>query len=202
MAALVVVVVKIVGDAGLGIGQVGKDEPIPSCEFFGFESQPQAFRLSRTWQGIVVALALPGTTASAVRELGLGGAQQGLVNIAHILPALPDTTSIGVDNQVRGRPLGLPPRPVAEFPQFDLKSARAIASFMVIENGDHFRFPGRLDRPYGLSRLPVTPGIVAAGNRAQNLAKLQDGVKSALLVNEVQCIHGVGGCEKLAMAFF
>ena len=34
VAALVVVIVKIVDDAGLGIGQVGEDGPLPGFEFF------------------------------------------------------------------------------------------------------------------------------------------------------------------------
>ena len=91
---------------------------------------------------------------------------------------------------------------MAEFPQFDLESARVLAAFVVIENGDRFCFPDRLDRPHGLSRLPVPPGIIAAGDRAQDLAKMLDGAKNALLVNEVQRTHGVGGCEKMVMAFF
>ena len=33
VAALVVVTVKIVGDASLGIGQVGEDGPLPGFEF-------------------------------------------------------------------------------------------------------------------------------------------------------------------------
>ena len=47
VAALVVVVVKIVGHAGLGIGQVGKNGPVAGFEFLGFEPEPQAFGLGR-----------------------------------------------------------------------------------------------------------------------------------------------------------
>jgi hypothetical protein len=36
--ALVVVVVKIVGDAGLGIGQVGKNGPLAAFEHLRFEA--------------------------------------------------------------------------------------------------------------------------------------------------------------------
>ena len=49
VAALVVVVVKISSDAGLGVCQVGKDGPVAGGEFLGFEAAPQAFRL-----GVVV----------------------------------------------------------------------------------------------------------------------------------------------------
>ena len=91
VAALVVVIVKIGRDAGLRVGQVGKNGPVPSFEFLGFEVGPQAFRL-----GIVVAFA-----TSAVRELGLGLAQQGLVGVGDVLP-----TPVGVDNKVGGRPSG------------------------------------------------------------------------------------------------
>ena len=38
VATLVVVIVKIVGHAGLGIGQVGKNGLVPSLEFLGFEA--------------------------------------------------------------------------------------------------------------------------------------------------------------------
>ena len=51
--------------------------------------------------GVVVAFAPP-----AVRELGLGLAQQGLVGITYVLPALPGPTPVGVDNQARRGSLG------------------------------------------------------------------------------------------------
>ena len=58
VAALVVVIVKIVSDAGLGIGQVGKNGPVAGFEFLGFKAGPQALGL-----GVVVAFA-----ASAVES--------------------------------------------------------------------------------------------------------------------------------------
>ena len=39
-------------------------------------------------------------------ELGLGVAQQGLVGVAHVLPALPGTTPVGMDDETGGGPLG------------------------------------------------------------------------------------------------
>ena len=36
VATLVIIIVKIVGHAGLGIGQVGKNGPVAGFEFFGF----------------------------------------------------------------------------------------------------------------------------------------------------------------------
>jgi len=36
----------------------------------------------------------------------------------------------------------------------------------------------------------------------EHLAEELDWVVKALLVNEVQLIHDVGGCEKMVMAFF
>ena len=62
-----VIVVKIVGHAGLRVGQVGKDGPVAEFEHLRFEARPEALGL-----GVVVAFALPGTTAAAVRELGMG----------------------------------------------------------------------------------------------------------------------------------
>jgi hypothetical protein len=50
--ALVIVVVKIVGDARLRIGQVGKNGPLADFEYFGFEARPETFSLR-----IVVAVA-------------------------------------------------------------------------------------------------------------------------------------------------
>jgi hypothetical protein len=34
--ALVIIIIKIVGDAGLGVGQVGKNGPLAQFEYFGF----------------------------------------------------------------------------------------------------------------------------------------------------------------------
>ena len=46
--AVVIVVVRIVGDAGLRVGQVGKHGPLLSFEFLGFEAGPSAFSLGHT----------------------------------------------------------------------------------------------------------------------------------------------------------
>ena len=40
--AVVIVVVKTVGDTGLGIGQVGKNGPLAPFEHLGFEAGPEA----------------------------------------------------------------------------------------------------------------------------------------------------------------
>ena len=66
MQALVVVVVKIVGHAALRVSQIRKNGPLADLEHFGFEAGPEAFRLR-----VVVAVALPGTTAAALRAQGL-----------------------------------------------------------------------------------------------------------------------------------
>ena len=76
VAALVVVIVKIVGDTGLGIGQAGEDGPVARFKFLRFEAGPETFGLR-----IVVAFA-----ASAVRAQGLGSAQQGLAGVAARCP--------------------------------------------------------------------------------------------------------------------
>ena len=59
VATLVIVIVKIVRDAGLRIGQVGKNGPVPGFEFLRFEARPETIGLR-----IVVALA-----SAAVRAL-------------------------------------------------------------------------------------------------------------------------------------
>ena len=64
--AFVVVVVKIIGDAGLRVGQVGKNGPLAPFEHLRFEPGPAALGL-----GIIVTVALPGTTAAALRAQGL-----------------------------------------------------------------------------------------------------------------------------------
>jgi len=79
---LVIIVIKIVGDAGLGVGQVGKNGPLADFEHFGFEAGPEAFGLC-----VVVAVALPGTTAAALRAHGLVVVQQFAVGVAAVLPA-------------------------------------------------------------------------------------------------------------------
>ena len=69
-----------------------------------------------------------------------------------------------------------------------------ICHHLLFLNGSRaLRGPGRRD---------VSPGVVTAGHHAQHLAKLLDRVASALLVHEMQLTHGVGGCEKMAPAFF
>jgi hypothetical protein len=55
--ALVIVVIKIVGHAGLRVGQVGKNGPLANFEYFGLEARPEALGL-----GVIVAV-----TAAALR---------------------------------------------------------------------------------------------------------------------------------------
>ena len=52
MQALVVVVVKIVGHAGLGVGQVGKHGPLAPFEDLCFEPGPEAFGPSYSREGV------------------------------------------------------------------------------------------------------------------------------------------------------
>ena len=42
VAPLVVVIIKIVGHAGLGVGQVGKNGPVAGFELLGFQARPEA----------------------------------------------------------------------------------------------------------------------------------------------------------------
>ena len=91
---------------------------------------------------------------------------------------------------------------MARFPQLDLQPARPITAFVVVKNRHHFRLQDRFARSRGPGRLRQPLGVVAAGHHPQNLAKLLDRVKRPLLVNEMQRTHGVGDCEKMAMAFF
>ena len=77
MQALVIMVVKIVGDAGLRIGQVGKNGPFADFEDLRFEARPPVFGL-----GVVVAVA-----ATALRALGLVVVEQLPVGVAAVLPA-------------------------------------------------------------------------------------------------------------------
>ena len=57
--AVVVIVVKIVGDAGLRIGQVGKNGPLAQFEHLGFEPGPAASKtLSRFSAWVVPGRAL------------------------------------------------------------------------------------------------------------------------------------------------
>ena len=91
---------------------------------------------------------------------------------------------------------------MTRFPQLDLEPTRAVAAFMVVEHGQRFRFPGRFAGPHCPRRLRVPPDVIAAGHHSQPLIQLLDRMKRPLLVNEMQCTHGVGECEKMAMAFF
>ena len=91
---VVIIVVKIVGDAGLRVGQVGKNRPLADLEYLGFKPGPDTFRLH-----IAVAVALPGTTASALRAQGFVIMQQLTVGVAAVLAAPPGTTAVGVDSK-------------------------------------------------------------------------------------------------------
>ena len=84
---VVIVVVKIVGDADLRVGQVGKHRPFAEFEHLRFEAGPEAFGL-----GIVVAVA-----TAALRTHGPVPVQEGAVGVAAVLAALPDTTAVAVD---------------------------------------------------------------------------------------------------------
>ena len=76
--ALVMVVGKISGGAGLGIGQVGKNRSLAAFQLLGFKAGPHAFGL-----GIVVVVAAP---ALGVQRLVL--VQQGLIGVAAVRAAL------------------------------------------------------------------------------------------------------------------
>ena len=89
--AFVIVVVKIIGDAGLRVGQVGKNGLLAPFEHLRFEPGPEALGL-----GIIVTVALPGTTVAALRVQGLVVVEQLAVGLAAVLPALPGTTAVGV----------------------------------------------------------------------------------------------------------
>ena len=102
----------------------------------------------------------------------------------------------------QARTRGLASHLVAFFPQLDLEASGAIAAFVVVEHGEHFRFPGQLTRSPGPRRLRVPPGVVTAGYDVQDLAKQLHWIVNPLLVNKMRRAHGVGGCEKMAMAFF
>ena len=85
--AVVIVVVKIVGDAGLRVGQVGKNGPLAQFEHLRFEAGPEAFGL-----GIVVAFA-----AAALRTYGPVPVQERAVGVAAVLAA-----AVGVDDELWG----------------------------------------------------------------------------------------------------
>ena len=84
--AFVIVVVKIIGDAGLRVGQVGKNGPLAPFEHLRFEPGPEALGLR-----IIVTVA-----AAALRAQGLVVVEQLAVGLAAVLPALPGTTAVGV----------------------------------------------------------------------------------------------------------
>ena len=88
--AVVVVVVKTVGDAGLRVGQVGKNGPLVDFKHLRFEARPATFRLR-----IVLAVA-----SVALRAQGLTVVEQVAVGVAAILPA-----AVGVHEQARRRRL-------------------------------------------------------------------------------------------------
>ena len=48
VATVMIVVIKILGDADLGIRQIGKDGPVAGFERLSFEAGPAAFGLGRT----------------------------------------------------------------------------------------------------------------------------------------------------------
>jgi len=77
MQPFVIVVVKIVGDAVLGVGQVGINGPLASFEHLRFEARLQALGL-----GVIVAVA-----ASALRAQGLVIVEQFAVHLAAVLRA-------------------------------------------------------------------------------------------------------------------
>jgi len=103
---------------------------------------------------------------------------------------------------VQGCAQGLAAHLGAQFTQLDLQPARAVTAFVMVKNRHHFRFPGRFAGPRRPRRLCVPPTVVVAGHDTQHLAELPDDVVNPLLVNELQRAHRVGGCAKMAMAFF
>ena len=74
---VVIVIVKILGDALLGIGQVGEKGPLAKFEHLRFEAGPPTFDLR-----VIIAVA-----AAALRAHGLVVVQQFAVGIAAVLPA-------------------------------------------------------------------------------------------------------------------
>ena len=89
MQPFVIAVVKIVGHAGLRVGQVSKNGPLAQFEHFGFEAGPEALGL-----GNIIAVAAP-----ALRAHGLVAVEHFAVPVTAILPA-----AVGVHEQAgRGR---------------------------------------------------------------------------------------------------
>ena len=93
MQPLVIVIVKIIGDAALRIRQVGKKGPLADFKDLRFEARPQAFGLR-----VIIAVALPGTTAAALRAQGLVLVQQLPIRVAAVLP-----TPVGMHEQAWSR---------------------------------------------------------------------------------------------------
>lgn len=91
MQALVVIIIKIVGDADLGVSQVGKHGSFAQFKHLRFEAGPQAFG----W-GITVAVA-----AAALRAYRPVVVARGPVGIAAVLAA-----AVGVDQRTRRERLG------------------------------------------------------------------------------------------------
>ena len=77
-----IVVVKIIGDADLRVGQVGKNGSLAEFKYLRFEPRPAAFGLR-----VVIAVAVP--TLRAHRPVLV---QEGAIGVATILP-----TAVGVD---------------------------------------------------------------------------------------------------------
>ena len=58
-----IVIVKTIGDAVLRICQVGKKGPLADFKDLRFEARPEAFGLR-----VIIAVALPGTTAAVLQR--------------------------------------------------------------------------------------------------------------------------------------
>ena len=101
MQPLVIVIVKIIGDAALLIRQVGKKGPLADFKDLRFEAGPEAFGL-----GVIIAVA-----AAALRAQGLVTVQQLPIGVAAVLPTLPGTTPVGMHKQTCSGRLG-PKRPL------------------------------------------------------------------------------------------
>ena len=98
---LVIVVIRIVGDAALRIRQVGKKGPLADFKDFRFGARPQAFGLR-----VIIAVA-----AAALLAQGLVAVQQLPIRVAAVLPTLPGTTPVGMHEQAWSGQLG-PKRPL------------------------------------------------------------------------------------------
>lgn len=87
---VVIVVVKLLGDAGLGVGQVRKNGPLADLQDLRFEARPQALGLR-----IIITVAAP-----ALRAHRLVVVQQLPLRVAAVLPV-----AVRVDEQSRRRRL-------------------------------------------------------------------------------------------------